>query len=483
MPPTSRAKISTVPSYSVFCSAALASGLLTPDQLERVLIAAYPDAVPAALDDEPIAAQAVALGLLNRWQAEQLRAGRTKFSLGQYQILDSIGQGGMGHVFKAEHSMLGRIEAVKVLPKSKSTPEAIASFRREIRAQAQLDHPNLVRLSYAGQEGSTYFFVTEYVPGVDLRRLVRKNGRLTMQQAATIIAQAAHGLDHAHRSGLVHRDIKPGNLLVTPEGRTKVADLGLAGYLREEEAGLDDPRAGRIVGTADYLAPETIRNPGEVSPASDIYSLGCTLYYAVTGKVPFPGGSTRDKLRRQCEEVPLTPQRLNPELDDAFVEVLAAMMEKDPAQRIASAEEVIRRLAPWTLQSVPIAVQDDRSFVPQGGAAGGLALSDEGRSSGSQPHFLEAVRLQRDTPGNHSQSTVPVPPPLHETLPLDPFDWAEELRLRFGQFRSRLWHTLRRLRSLRVPRELLSQLFVPLLLVVAILITVGVLYTVLSGRG
>jgi len=167
----------------------------------------------------------------------------------------------MGHVFKAEHKLLGRIEAIKVLPKAKSTPEAVAAFQREIRAQAQLDHPNLVRVSYADYEGDTYFFVTEYVPGTDLRKLVRRNGPLPFPIAATIISAGAEGLHYAHRRGLVHRDVKPGNLLVTPDGRTKMTDLGLAWFLMEElESGTQAVgKAGALVGTADYLAPETIR--------------------------------------------------------------------------------------------------------------------------------------------------------------------------------------------------------------------------------
>ena len=128
--------------------------------------------------DEELGRRLVELGYLNRWQVEQLKEGRTKFTLGPYRIVNAIGQGGMGHVFKAEHKLLGRIEAIKVLPKSRSTPEAIAAFQREIRAQAQLDHPNLVRVTYADHEGDTYFFVTEYVPGTDLRKLVRRNGPL-----------------------------------------------------------------------------------------------------------------------------------------------------------------------------------------------------------------------------------------------------------------------------------------------------------------
>jgi serine/threonine protein kinase len=194
-----------------------------------------------------------------------------------------------------------------------------------------------------------YFLVCEYVPGADLRRYVRDRGPLGMAEAATIISQAAKGLQHAHLNGLIHRDVKPANLLVTPEGLTKVSDLGLVGSLRDTDS---DPRAGKVVGTADYLAPEHITSPRSITAASDLYSLGCTLYYAVTGKVPFPGGNAREKARRHCEDTPFHPRVLNPSLSEPFVEVIAAMMEKDPAKRIASATDVVERLAPWAGESV-----------------------------------------------------------------------------------------------------------------------------------
>ena len=282
----------------------------------------------------------------------------------------------MGHVFKAHHSILGRVEAVKVLPKRKSSPESVQAFQREIRAQAQLDHPNLVRVSYAGQDGDTHFFVTEFVPGTDLRKLVRANGPLTMEHASAIISQAAQALDYAHARGLVHRDIKPGNLLVTPEGRTKVTDLGLAGYFGGQGEGAD-PTAGKIVGTADYLAPEAIRSPAEILPESDIYALGCTLYYAVTGKVPFPGGKTSEKLRRHCEEPPITPKRFNPGLSDSFLDVIGDMMEKDVRRRISSAAQVVDRLAQWIVSGVaagPFASRDQSNS----GAGSGPSLPPTG---------------------------------------------------------------------------------------------------------
>jgi serine/threonine protein kinase len=340
-------------SHSVLRGAALASGLLSQQQLDDALAGLTtgekgPAITTDQITDDVLGQRLVDVGYLNRWQVEQLKEGRTKFTLGPYRIVNAIGQGGMGHVFKAEHKLLGRIEAIKVLPKSKSTPEAVAAFQREIRAQAQLDHPNLVRVSYADYEGDTYFFVTEYVPGTDLRKLVRRNGPLPYQISATIISQAADGLHYAHRRGLVHRDVKPGNLLVTPDGRTKITDLGLAWFLMEEiEAAKPVGKGPHLVGTADYLAPETIRQPGTILPVSDVYSLGCTLYYAVTGKVPFPGGNTADKIRRHLDETPLNPLHFNPDLPVGFCDAVASMMDKNPDTRTPTAAAVIELLRPW----------------------------------------------------------------------------------------------------------------------------------------
>ena len=260
--------------------------------------------------DRQLAEQVVERGMLNAWQVKQLLDGRTKFNLGPYRIIDSIGQGGMGQVFKAQHATLGRVVAVKVLPRYKCTPEAIDNFRREIRALSSLDHPKLVAALDAGEDGSVHYLVTEYVPGTDLRKLIRREGPLDIPAAASIICQVAEGLEYAHAQGIIHRDVKPGNVLVSPDGQAKLSDLGLAGPLAGElEA---DPRYGKIVGTADYLSPDQVHDPWGPTPAWDIYSLGCTLYYAVTGKVPFPGGTTADKARAHCELRPLDPRRLNP---------------------------------------------------------------------------------------------------------------------------------------------------------------------------
>jgi eukaryotic-like serine/threonine-protein kinase len=329
------------------------SGLVTADQLDGAIaqLRERQGEVATEVDDSSLAAHLVEEGILTRYQADQILAGRTKFKLGPYIVTDWIGQGGMGQVYKAVHEVMGRESAVKVLPLTKATPDAIHNFTREIRTQAQLDHPNLVRAYDAGHDGNVHYLVVEYVAGTDLRRLIRSQGPLPVQQAANVVMQAAKGLAHAHSRGLIHRDVKPGNILVTPDGIAKVSDLGLAGFMND--AG-NDPRSGKIVGTADYLAPELIRSPGDISAVSDIYSLGCTLYYAVCGKVPFPGGTPRDKARRHCEETPWHPRRFNAEIPEEFVEIIADMMEKTPRDRIETAAEVVARLEPWATDDSPI---------------------------------------------------------------------------------------------------------------------------------
>jgi len=367
--------MSSIPSESVLAAAALASGLVQPSQLEYAYRVAKhrlsqvnsarnqahkPSSEPS---DALLAEILIEQDVLTLYQATQLSAGRTKLNLGPYLITDFVGQGGMGQVFKAVHKVMGRVCAVKVLPVHRKTPEALTSFIREIRLQAGLDCPYLVRAFDAGQDGNVHYLVTEFVAGMDLRKLVRKNGPLPVSQAASIIMQAALGLDYAHQQGLIHRDVKPGNILVTPDGQAKVSDVGLAGFAQNL---LDDPRAGKIVGTADYLSPEQIRSPLDVRPVSDIYSLGCTLYYTVCAKVPFPGGDTQSKLKRHLEETPWHPRKFAPDLPEDFVDIIADMMEKDPQKRIPDAAEVATRLEPWagSPDAVPVGRLGKSPWLP-----------------------------------------------------------------------------------------------------------------------
>ncbi|OYP35709.1 serine/threonine protein kinase [Rhodopirellula sp. MGV] len=395
---------------TLFKQSAIKSGLITEAQLAKVIDKVQSD------DDALVAATLVKSGLITDYQAQQLHAGRTKLTLGPYLITDWIGQGGMGQVFKAVHNVMGRECAVKVLPLEKSTALSRDSFAREIRLQAGLDCPYVVRAFDAGQDGNVHYLVTEYVPGTDLRKLVRRGGPLSMSHAALVVSQAARGLQYAHEIGLIHRDVKPGNILVTPEGRAKVSDIGLAAW----SMGLDDdPRAGKIVGTADYLSPEQIRNPRSIGPTSDIYSLGCTLYYTVTGKVPFPGGDSKSKCKRHCEQTPWHPRKFAPDLTEDFVDTIADMMEKDPTRRISSAAEVAERLEAWCTTTFEV----DRPIERQAWMAppiGNESPDDEAAELELPPPLLGESASQISHPGSGSVATSEsqIPPLLDQ--PIDP---------------------------------------------------------------
>ena len=386
----------------------MASRLITQDQLDRVeaSIRTAPGGAGGDVSDDELATKLVQLDVLTSYQADQLKGGRTKLNLGPYIITDWIGQGGMGQVFKAVHEMMGRESAVKVLPLNKSTPQAMVNFTREIRTQAQLDHPNLVRAYDAGHDGNVYYLVTEFVPGTDLRRLIRTQG-LPLHDPA--------GGQHHHAGG-GGAGVRASARLVAPGRQTgqhpgdarrppKVSDLGLAAFVHLAD---EDPRAGKIVGTADYLSPEQIRSPREITAASDIYSLGCTLYYAVTGKVPFPGGTTREKARRHLEDTPWHPRRFNPEIGEEFVEIIADMMEKDPAARIQTAAEVCARLEPWASETVPLPSQrmTKSPWMPPPLPTGleDLEQLNDTHEGGFEPDELDSSRGS----GQWSQATDPL---------------------------------------------------------------------------
>lgn len=405
---------------SNFRCAIQASGLVSDSQWEycvrllRHRLAGQESSTSTAEQDKLLKAIMIEQAALTEYQANQLSLGHTKLTLGPYVITDWIGQGGMGQVFKAVHQVMGRECAVKVLPTSRATPESLAGFIREIRLQAQLDCSYLVRAYDAGQDGNVHYLVTEYVPGMDLRRLIKSRGPLSQEQAARIVMQAALGLEYAHQQGMVHRDVKPGNILVTPEGVAKVSDVGLAGFTANL---MEDPRAGKIVGTADYLSPEQIKTPLEVGPVSDVYSLGCTLYYAVCGKVPFPGGDTQTKVRRHLEETPWHPRRFANELSEEFVDIVADMMEKDPKKRTQTCAEVATRLEPWALDAAQLSqTRMGRSpwMAPPPPALEVESLSSfDDQSQETSNHSNDtshANSLSRSRSRNNNQSDLPSAP-------------------------------------------------------------------------
>ena len=320
--------------------------------------------VPDADRGKVLARLLVEQGILTRFQAERLLAGRTEgFILGQYRILDELGRGGMGRVFKAQHMTMNRIVALKVLnPKLTETERARQLFLREVKAAAKLSHPNIVAAFDANQIGDRCYLVLEYVDGPNLHEFVKEKGVLPVSQACEFIRQVAVGLQYAHDLGMVHRDIKPANMLVQkPMGRSnvqtvKILDFGLARINAPEAGeykGQDSILAAKssIMGTPDFLPPEQARDLHAVDGRSDIYSLGCSLYYLLTKQVPFPGGTQIEKLMRHATEEPIPVEQLRPEVPTGVAAIVRKMMAKKQADRFQNAQEVALALTPWCVST------------------------------------------------------------------------------------------------------------------------------------
>jgi eukaryotic-like serine/threonine-protein kinase len=273
-------------------------------------------------------------GWLTSWQARVLSRGRARgLRVGPYLLLRRLGRGGMSAVFQARHLRLGRLAAVKVLRRAPPGQDHGARFRAEARAAALADHPNVVRAYDAGRARRRYYLALEYVEGTDLQRLVEREGPLGPAAACAYARQAALGLHHLHERGVVHRDVKPANLLLSRAGVVKVADLGLA-RLPPPDA---DPlaRPGRALGTADYIPPEQALDGASADARADLYGLGCTLYFLLGGRVPFPGGSAVLKLARHVREEPPPLEGVPP----GVAAVVRRLMAKEPGDRFPSASE------------------------------------------------------------------------------------------------------------------------------------------------
>ena len=283
--------------------------------------------------------------------ADQLLEGRYKgFFLGQkYKLLGVLGTGGMSRVFLAEHSKMQRLVAIKHLPPNRVNDSSyLARFYREAQAAARLDHKNIVRAYDIDHDRDNHFLVMEYVEGRDLQTLVKDVGPLDFEMAADYIRQAADGLEHAHHAGLIHRDIKPANLLVDPRGVVKVLDMGLARWSEDDKtASLTIAHEENVLGTADYLAPEQARDSHTVDKRGDIYSLGCTLYYLLTGHPPFPEGSLAQRIWKHQNQSPKSIYEDRKDAPPALVDLCLRMMAKQPDARFQTAAEVAQSLGKW----------------------------------------------------------------------------------------------------------------------------------------
>ncbi len=271
------------------------------------------------------------------------------FVLGQYKVLDQIGAGGMGVVFQAEHMSMKRMVAIKVLPGDKANDEeSLQRFYREARIVAALDHPNVVHAYDIDQAGDLHFMVMEYIEGESLEQIIRRKGPLPLHEAADYILQSARGLQHAHERGLVHRDIKPGNLLLDKTGVIKVLDMGLARFFEESSTLTTELCSGSVIGTADYMAPEQAVNSHDVDIRADIYSLGVTLYALLTGKPPWADATVTQKLLAHHMREPVPMHVTRPDVPPEFAEIVGKMMAKQPANRYQIPAEVVDALTPWT---------------------------------------------------------------------------------------------------------------------------------------
>jgi serine/threonine protein kinase len=352
-------------SVDSFLKTVLRSGVLDRGQLCEAL---RDMPLEQRQNSEAVADHLVEGGKLSRFQAGKLLRGMAVgLVLGPFHVLAPIGRGGMGTVYLARDSRSDLLVALKVLPPKRAREEerVLVRFRREMEMCRRVAHPHLAWAYEVGVCQGVYYIALEYIPGKNLYRLVSDHGPLDVPRAARLFGEVASALDHAHTQGLVHRDMKPSNIMITPHDHAKVLDLGLA--LVQGEAPADREvigGRGYVVGTMDYIAPEQAENSATVGARSDIYSLGCTMYFALTGQPPFQGGTALEKIQRHRTEEPTPIPQLNPSISPGFIGLIRKMMAKNPEQRFASAAEVEEKLRAWatTDNTLPLDIQGDEGY-------------------------------------------------------------------------------------------------------------------------
>ncbi len=416
----------TVPTVSreLFMRRLQRSKLLTLEQMQQ----AYEAAAQTA-DGRQLGKLLVEKRLMTRFQVRMLLADRTDgFLLGQYKILEPIGKGGMGRVFKAEHVGMGRLVAIKVLVSDLvQTEQARQLFEREVKLAARLQHPNIVTAYDADHVAGRYFLVLEYVDGPDLQSLVRRDGPLPVGVACELIRQAALGLQYAHELGMVHRDIKPSNLLVqrrNPLGTgplLKILDFGLARLQLSEshlEAEAENVPFDRrtVIGTPDYLSPEQARDWHSVDIRSDLYSLGCTFYFLLAGRPPFAGGQALEKMVRHLTERPPPLEDLRPEIPRPVIEVVETLMAKNPLERYQSPLDAALALAPHAVPST--------AFL-------GAPLEPDHEASGGLPDLSTWPSPRSSLTAVTGQSALSLPMPAHPQ-PTPRRNWSRSVVLAMG---------------------------------------------------
>jgi serine/threonine-protein kinase len=323
------------------------SGIVEESRLKDTLAELSRQAAGRTVETQELVDHLVNAQLITPWHVEKLMAGKYKgFFLGKYKLLGHLGTGGMSAVYLAEHKISGNRRAIKVLPrKNVSDASYLDRFYREGKAAASLDHPNVVRIYDICSDSNTHYMVMEHVQGTDLYQTVKQNGPLKIKDAVHAIIQACRGLAHAHQRELVHRDIKPANLLRMKDGTVKILDLGLALFnLGEDDESLTVLHNEKIMGTADYLSPEQAVNSHEVDHRADIYSLGCTLYYILTGHPPFPTGSLAQRIAMHQSKQPPSVIVSRADCPQPLAEICHAMMAKRPEHRYQTCDDLVAEL-------------------------------------------------------------------------------------------------------------------------------------------
>jgi len=328
------------------------SQLIAPADLEAAVAGFEPGSAKVKTVQEATAADMarhlIRRGLITTWHAEKLLSGKNKgFFLGKYKLLEPLGAGGMSFVYLAENQLLGQRRAIKVLPKSKIADSSyLERFYREARAAAQLNHPNIVRTFDIDQQGDQHYMVMEFIDGEDLSSLVKRIGPLPIKDAVNYLRQTAAALQHAHGAGLIHRDIKPGNLLLNKQGQVKLLDLGLAKFTGQT-SDLTMVHNETMMGSADFLSPEQALNSHLVDLRADIYSLGGTFYYFVAGHPPFPDGTVAQRLVRHQSVDPPTLISLRPDCPQFLSQLCGWMMQKKVDERCRDCGEILDWLDKW----------------------------------------------------------------------------------------------------------------------------------------
>jgi len=423
----------SIDTIAAFLDVVRKSGLIDDARLEEA-VAAWPDHA-AALPGELVQVL-IDQNLLTPWQADQLRKGRHKgFMLGKYRLLKLLGAGGMSSVYLAENTTLRGKVAIKVLPRKFTDQTSyLARFEREAQIAWRLSHPNIVRAFDLEQAGNIHYIPMEYVDGIDLHAKVKQDGPLSVEQAVDYVRQAALGLQHAHEEGLVHRDIKPANLILEKKGSerkevVKILDLGLASA-KSDEGSLTEEHNEKVLGTADYLAPEQAKNSHGADARSDIYALGCTLYYLLVAAPPFPSGTLSERIRAHTQTPPPNLLEKRPDVPPAIADLYFRMMAKNPQARPQSAVEIAEQLAAW-LKTTPSGADPARPALPRrslprrslGPGSGTAGAGSERPQSGTSPisgtgPVAISSRGPGSDPGVSASLTPPPSSPSRTTLPL-----------------------------------------------------------------